>query len=255
MVAQTAELPNLRRLFIPDPGYVMIEADLERADAQIVAWEAGDEPLKQMFREGADIHTENAMAIFGCTKEGTRVGGSNSPRQKAKVGVHAVDYYCKAKTLAAELHITIHEAELFINRWFAAHPSIPQWHERTWQRLRIDRAVSNIFGFRIYYFDRIDRSLLSDALAWIASSTVSIIINKGLVNVHTNIKEAQLLLQIHDSLLLQTHKDNTPAIYSRIHDQMLIPVPYPDPLTIPVKISASDKSWGDAEEVTLPLAA
>ena len=76
MVAKTADLPNLRRLFVPDPDYIIIDVDLERADAQVVAWEADDEELKQMFREGVDIHEENSRTI-GCS------------RQQAKVGVHA----------------------------------------------------------------------------------------------------------------------------------------------------------------------
>lgn len=255
MVARTAELPNLRRLFLPDEGKVMIEADLERADAQVVAWDAGAERLKDIYRAGEDVHLINAMDIFGCTKEGALVGGSNSPRQKAKVAIHAVDYWCQAKTLAAEIGVTVHEAERFIRRYFEANPEIPLWHDRVWAQLQVERAVRNAFGFRIYYFDRIDRKRLQEALAWIASSTVSIVINKGLINVDANLPEVELLLQVHDSLLMQTANDNTPSIYPRIRDEMLIPVPYPDPLTIPVTIAASNKSWGDVKKIDLLLAA
>ena len=49
-------LPNVRKLFITDPGYVMYEADLKGADAQVVAWEAEDDDLKAAFRAGVDIH-------------------------------------------------------------------------------------------------------------------------------------------------------------------------------------------------------
>ena len=52
MVASTISLPNVKKMFIPDEGYTIIDADLEKADAQIVAWESGDEELKQIFREG-----------------------------------------------------------------------------------------------------------------------------------------------------------------------------------------------------------
>ena len=43
MVASTIALPNVKKMFIPDEGYTIIDADLKKADLQIVAWEAGDE--------------------------------------------------------------------------------------------------------------------------------------------------------------------------------------------------------------------
>jgi len=81
--------------------------------------------------------------------------------------------------------------------------------------------------------------------------TVAIVTNKGLLNIHRNLPEAQLLLQVHDSLVLQVPTHKTPDIYHDVLEQMLIPVPYHDPLTIPVNIAASTKSWGDVEEVKL----
>lgn len=226
-----------------------MEADLERADAQVVAWDADDRELMDIFRSRADIHTENAIAIFNCTREGAFVGGSNSPRQKAKQGVHAVNYNARAKTLAATLGITVAEAERFIRGWFAAHPAIKRRHEQVWQQLRIERAVYNKFGFRLYYFDKVEEKSLGEVLAWIASSTVSITINKGLINVHNNVPETELLLQVHDSLLMQSHKSHVPQVYQKILDNMRVSIPYPDPLIIPVDISVSSKSWGNVVDL------
>ena len=47
MVAQSIPLPNIRKIFIPDPVYILIDSDLAGADAQVVAWEADDEDLKK----------------------------------------------------------------------------------------------------------------------------------------------------------------------------------------------------------------
>ncbi len=49
---------------------------------------------------------------------------------------------------------------------------------------------------------------------------------------------------------MQTHKSNYPQILSSIVKEMSIPIPYDDPLTIPVSISVSNKSWGDVESHT-----
>lgn len=84
-------LPNVKRFFRPDPGYIMFDVDLAGADAQIVAWEANDEPLKQAFRDyaagiGPKIHCINAKDIFG---DLAGPDGKKDPYySRAKAGVH-----------------------------------------------------------------------------------------------------------------------------------------------------------------------
>lgn len=74
--------PNVKELFRPDPGYILWDADLEQADAQIVAWESDDDILKEIFRDpNLDLHTENAKMIFGSCPE-----KSHPNRKKAKAG-------------------------------------------------------------------------------------------------------------------------------------------------------------------------
>ena len=85
-------LPNVRRFFLPDPGYILWDVDLAGADAQIVAWEANDEPLKEAFRkhakgEGPKVHCINAQDIFG-PKAGTGSDEIQPYYGRAKAGVH-----------------------------------------------------------------------------------------------------------------------------------------------------------------------
>ena len=58
-------LPPIRSLIQPDPGWVLVDADFDRADAQLVAWSANEPRLKVIFQSGMDIHTENAARIYG----------------------------------------------------------------------------------------------------------------------------------------------------------------------------------------------
>jgi len=104
--------------------------------------------------------------------------------------------------------------------------------------------VRNAFGFRRYYFERIE-GLLPEALAWIPQSTVAITINKGLLNLYRNLKQVQILLQVHDSLVFQYPKSEHPHILTEVKKQLQIVIPYPDPLIIPVNIKTSEKSWGE----------
>jgi len=234
MVAQTIELPNLRKMFIPDPDHVIIDADLERADAQVVAWDADDEGLKDIFRAGLDIHAENAKAI-GCT------------RKQAKEGVHAVDYDVSAGTLSTTLNCTTYKAQQFIDSWLGAHPKIRIWQKSIKFELETTRTIRNKFGFRRFFFDRLTPPTFHSALAWKPQSTVAIVTNKGLLNIYKNLPQVELLLQVHDSLVMQTHISNYPSILSLIIKEMSIPIPYDDPLTIPVSLSVSEKSWGEVK--------
>jgi DNA polymerase-1 len=241
MVAQTTELPNIRKLFLPDPGYVIADCDLAQADAQVVAWEADDDELKGIFRDAsADLHNENAKAIFGnCL-------GRN--RQLAKAGVHAVNYGAKPRTLATALGVTMREAEHFTNQWFLAHPGIKEWHRRVDLDLARNRQVQNRFGNVRYYFDRVEH-LLPQALAWIPQSTVALVINRALVEVDEKLRgRVEPLMQVHDSLVMQIPRAHFPSVLPELKRCMEVVVPYDDPLIIPVGIEVSEASWGEVTE-------
>lgn len=236
------KLPNIRKLFLPDEDYFIFDCDLEQADAQVVAWDANDEPLKTIFRDPSlDLHDENCKAIFGHYP----VGRYKPLRKRTKAGVHATNYGASARTLARTLGITTHEADKFQRLWFSAHPAIKEWHHRLESELQACRTVRNAFGYKRYYFDRIE-GLLPQALAWIPQSTVALCINKGMLNLDT-LKDVQLLLQVHDSIVGQYHKSCDPDIRPLIREALLITVPYDDPLVIGVGITISDKSWGDVQ--------
>ena len=242
MTASTLALPNMRKMFVPDEDYTIIDVDLERADAQVVAAEAGDQELRDLFSSGLDVHSENAKDIFKLNREPTY-----EERQKAKQGVHACNYGVTAKTLAPYLGSTIKDAEGFIDRWFSAHPKIKNWHDRVMFDLRTERSVKNAFGYRIYFFDRVDPKLRNQALAWIAQSVVAIVTNKGLVNIDENLQDwdVQLLLQVHDSIVCQAPTKYCPDVFNEVLNQMKVEVPYDPPLIIPNTLEASEKSWGD----------
>ncbi len=250
-------LPRVKEMFVPDPDHIMFDADLAGADAQVVAWEAGDEKLKEGFRTGAPIHLLNARDLFDdpqlqtCTdKEAKANPRLNTFRQKAKVGVHATNYGCRERTLASHLGISVAEATRFQDRWFSTHPEIEQWHRAVEHSLQTTRTVTNKFGYRRQYFDRISE-ILPQALAWIPQSTVALCINRGWVQLVRSGLPAEILLQVHDSIVGQFHRrhlDNDPAFPKRIIEAMTVVIPYDDPLIIPVSIGISDKSWGHCKE-------
>ncbi|CAK0777681.1 hypothetical protein CCP3SC15_580009 [Gammaproteobacteria bacterium] len=221
-------LPNIRKIFIPDPGFTFFDMDLDRADLQVVVWEADDQELKQMLREGVDVHAENARAL-------------NCSRQMAKTWVHGTNYGGSPRTMAINCGLSVAQASAMQKRWFQIHPGIERWHRRVEAQLHTKRFVENRFGYRRFYFDRVE-ALLPEALAWIPQSTVAITINRIWLNIYNNLPEVQVLLQVHDSLAGQYPKSFD---QSRILPYTRITIPYEDPLTIPIGIKTSDVSWGD----------
>jgi DNA polymerase I-like protein with 3'-5' exonuclease and polymerase domains len=250
-------LPRVRKIFIPDPGYTIFDADLSGADAQVVAWEAEDDDLKAAFRSGVKIHEKNAIDMFG--ERYTSAAGSRSDKgtpkgklyDELKRGVHAIDYGATSRTLHLNPDIAwpMVEAEGFRRRWFARHPGILVWHQRVQRNLATSRTISNRFGYRIIFFDRID-SIFPEALAWAPQSTVAETCFRGALQLKDRCPWTELLLQVHDSLVFQvpSHRDDCiPQIRSALPNE----VPYPDPLVIPWGLKSSTKSWGDCEEVPL----
>lgn len=228
--------------------------DLARADLQVVAWDSGCARLKELFKEEAkdptkNVHWTNTIEMFGKDKMGQK-----KYYDLGKKCGHAADYLVTAKSLAQQAGILVSEAERFIHRWFQLHPEILLWHKRIAGQLAASREVRNAFGYRRFYFDRIE-DCLPEAVAWIPQSTIALVINHALCNIAENLgfevmgdMAVELLLQVHDSLLMQVLTAMLDEMIPKIREQALITIPYPDPLVIPVGFKVSDVSWGDVKD-------
>lgn len=257
------EKPAIRSLIVPDPGYVLCDADLGGADAQVVAAEAEDTLLLDAFAAGLDVHSLNAEMVFG--EKYTRAAGTNKTgerghlRQQTKQAVHGTNYGASARTIASTLGWTVHEAEIFQRKWFSLHPGIRNWHRHVESTLRSTRTATNRFGYRIIYYDRVD-GLLPEALAWIPQSTVALTTFYGAKQVDdalnaNGVEQVEWLLQVHDSLVFQIRREAIDRLLPLVEKLLRVPIPYDRPLTIPWKIGISAKSWHHCEPWEAPKAA
>jgi len=261
-------LPNIRKQFIPDPGYAIVDMDLSGADAQVVAWEADDEPMKQAFRDGIKIHVFNARTMFEEWADKTTAEIKKSPVYgHAKILCHATNYVGSAPTIATNVGWPISLVEDFQERWFIKHPGILEWHRRTERHLdgsecwrcyaRPDPGtfctrcnaplgghVKNAFGYRIRFFDRVER-LLPEAVAWVPQSTVAIVTQRALLILAREFPTVEVLLQVHDSLVFQILLKEI-ELLDKIKERLdRIEIPYPDPLFIPWGVAVSEANWGE----------
>jgi DNA polymerase-1 len=248
-------LPNVRKLFVPDNGYTFFDMDLDRADLQVVVWEADDPELKSALHLGVDMHLLNAYTLAGKSlppleelcetheKYSSHRIPFKKERQLAKSFIHGTNYGGGARTMAVAAGVTVHQADKFQQLYFGKYPGLKDWHERTLAQLTKHRFVQNAFGYRRYYFDRTD-GLLPEALAWIPQSTVANVINRAWVEIYKNLPEVQVLLQVHDSLAGQFPTREKARLLPLMLQHSRITVPYDDPLVIPVGIKTSELSWG-----------
>lgn len=251
------QLPNVRKMFIPDPGKVIVDCDLAGADAAVVAWEADDKLLMQFFREGKSIHLQNGHDLIGA--EFDQAPGHHKDMgtlkgrlyDQLKRFVHATNYLGSAYNLALNPAVgwpkSVCEARQ--RRWlYDLHPGILEWHHRTEHAIYKTRSVRNRFGYRIVYFDRID-SVLTQAVAWGPQSTVAEVCFRGALQLRRSIPWVEFLLQVHDSIVFQIpiHRWAEASTLDTLRRHLEVPVPYPDPLIIKWGIASSSKSWGDCK--------
>ncbi len=244
--------PNIRALFEPDPGYLLVDADLSGADALVVFAEAGEWSTVERVRAGVKIHAETAEAFWGERYVSASGDTKNKNTQRgrmyadAKGASHGTNYYAGGRTIALNRGWPAAEGDRFKHMWFKLHPGVKQWHEKTELELRETRSTSNAFGYRIHWFDRID-SLMPKALAWQCQSAVAITTKRARKQVRLRFPFVEFLVQVHDSLVFQVPKSKVDLL-PEIALALEVEIPYrPAPLIIPWKLSTSEKSWGEAK--------
>lgn len=235
-------LPNIRKLYIPDPGYTLFDIDLASADLRIVTWESDCKLMKEWFHAGYDPYTMVAREYY----RDPSLHKDDPRRQKFKSLCHATNYLGLAENIAGNSNIGLGVAEVArVQQWyFTLFPEIKKWQDNLIETVNKERTIRNAFGYTFTFLGRLDKNSYNEAAAWVPQSTVGILINHAMVNIDKSLPEVQLLLQVHDSLVGQ-YPTSMPEMREQILAQSRIEIPYADPLIIPVGINTSEKSWGD----------
>jgi DNA polymerase I-like protein with 3'-5' exonuclease and polymerase domains/uracil-DNA glycosylase len=233
-------LPNVRKLFIPDPGYEFFDIDLDSADLRIVVWESDCKEMKAMFAEGLKPYVEVAKEYY----RDPSIDKHHPSYKLFKALCHGTNYLGTPSGLAGRIGLNVSEVERIQKWYYGKFPEIETWQEDLKRRATSDRYVENVFGYRYYIFDRLEGNVINQVVAWVPQSTVACLINRGYHNIHTREKDIHVLLQVHDSLAGQYPAELRDQCLGRIVEHCSVPLPYEEPLVIPVGIVSSDRSWG-----------
>jgi DNA polymerase I-like protein with 3'-5' exonuclease and polymerase domains len=141
------------------------------------------------------------------------------------------------------LGLLVHEIDKLQKWYFGRNPEIAKWHKELKSQVLNRGWIENVFGYRRYFWNKKEPTIMQIAAAWKPQSTVGLLINKGAVALDKYEPDVQVRLQVHDSLAgtFPTAKSYLPDV---IKSRCEIPLPYEVPIIIPVDIKTSSVSWG-----------
>lgn len=225
--------PNLRYVFVSDPGMKLGQIDLEQVEARDEGFICGCLFNDWSFLNAAetgDLHTANARLVWpelpwtGDLKKDREIADrifyrDFSYRDLAKRGGHLTDYMGTAWTMARALKIPIDVADEFQARFcrgrvadtrrnrpaiLPAFPCIPRYWRWVAEQLEVDGVLETPFGRRRHFFGRPqDDTTLREAIAFLPQSTTADRMNLGLWRVWKKMPQVQLLAQTYDSITFQ----------------------------------------------------
>lgn len=292
---------KLRDVFTADPGYYMMNIDLEQADGRNVGaicynlfidmqreeiYElAKDDPRLASYVkdkqwagpvgealaaayldacEGGDLHTTVCKMVWPDSLngepwpveesewkkfcDGIIAHGQDSFRQLSKKGGHGTNYYGTPRTMSKHLHTPVPIIQTFQNNYFTAFPAIPLWHNWVIKQIIETGTITTPFGRRRMFFGRPkDASTWRKAIAYAPQSMTGEQIDRGLLQVWRAFPQAQLLNQVHDSILLQVPFLRLRELAPKILDvmQVTLELKHGRKFTIPLD-AAGGWNWGYA---------
>jgi DNA polymerase-1 len=250
---RTEEGRKIRRAFVAEPGHKLLSVDYSQIELRLAAHVAEVEPLKQAFRDGADIHAMTASQVFGVPAEGM----DPMVRRRAKAINFGIIYGISPFGLGQQLGIPQAEAKAYIDAYFARYPGIRDYMERTKMRAREMGYVTTLFGRRCHVPGIKDsnparRSFFERAaINAPLQGTAADIIKRAMIRIPDALAakklKARMLLQVHDELLFEVPDAELEATAALVKNVMeAAPLPALE-LSVPlVADTGAADNWADA---------
>jgi DNA polymerase I len=217
---------RIRQAFVPAPGWRFVAADYSQIELRILAHFSGEEALRDAFRRDEDIHTRTAAEILGVTSEAV----TPEMRRLAKVVNFGILYGISGFGLAQAASIGREQAQRFIANYFAAHPKVRAYIDRTVEEGRARGYVTTLLGRRRYLPELASRNpAVRGAAERMAANapiqgTASDIIKLAMVRLAATLAErglrSRMLVQVHDELLLEAPEAECAAVRALLQEVM-----------------------------------
>ncbi len=237
---------RIRNCFVAEKGKTFVSADYAQFELRLAAALAGDQKLIDDFNAGLDIHTKTAADAFHVPMDQV----TKAQRRAAKVINFGVLYGMSPKGLADAADMSFYEAKHFIDDYFKLRAPIRKYLDDTLEKGRTNGYVETLFGRRRPCPDLSAPNYLVRSAAERAAANMPIqgteadLMKKAMLAVSKVLpKGAQIILQIHDSLIIECFDQQVDEVKQLLIENMESVAP-----ELPVKLAVdatTGKDWGE----------
>jgi len=233
------ELADLvREAFIAEEGFLFLGADYSQLELRLAAHLSQDENLLAAFKNNLDIHSQTAKLVFGEENLETR--------RLAKAINFGIIYGMQAKGLAERLRIPISQAQKIIERYFHFYPGLKKMREDLIEKAKIYGYAETLSGRKLSLPEIYSNSYREKSEAERIAVNMPIqglgadIIKKAMIAIDRAlyeefIKEANLILSVHDELVLEVKEEKIDAISKIVKEKMEKAILLSLPLEVKIK--------------------
>ncbi|MDE7243073.1 MAG: DNA polymerase I [Oscillospiraceae bacterium] len=217
---------ELRRMFVAEPGKVLVDADYSQIELRLLAHISGDQAMQEAFLSGEDFHTVTASQVFGVPVENV----TGEMRRAAKAVNFGIVYGISAFSLSQDLGVTTTDAKAYMDAYFERFPGVKQYMEDVVERARKNGYVETLFRRR-RALPEIKASKFATrsfgervALNMPIQGTAADIIKLAMVKVFDRLKKeglaAKLIMQVHDELIVECPEEETERVAALLEEEM-----------------------------------
>jgi len=235
----------IRKVFVPAPGYLLMDADYSQIELRLLAHLSGDEQLIEAYRLDEDIHRITAAKVFHTPFEEV----TDLQRRNAKAVNFGIVYGISSFGLSQDLTISRKEAESYIEQYFATYPGVKAFLDETVKMAKELGFVTTLFGRRRPIPELTSSNFMQRsfgervAMNSPLQGTAADIIKIAMIRVWDRIKRerlrSRLILQIHDELLVEVAEDEVEKVKVILFEEMQGAAILKVPLTIDLNVGGN----------------
>ena len=214
----------IRKVFVPQDGYVFVDADYSQIELRLLAHMSGDEVLIGAYNEAQDIHRLTASQVFNIPFEEV----TDLQRRNAKAVNFGIVYGISSYGLSEDLSISPKEAKKYIDHYFETYPKIKEFLDGTVAKAKEEGCVRTIYNRRRPVPELTSSNFMQRAFGErIAMNsplqgTAADIMKIAMIKVDRRLRnmKSRIILQVHDELLIETAPEELEAVKQILQEEM-----------------------------------
>ena len=241
---------EIRKMFVPKPGCVLVDADYSQIELRVLAHIAQDAAMQEAFCAGNDIHTATAAQVFDVKPEEV----TPLQRRHAKAVNFGIVYGISEFSLAEDIGVSRYEARAYIDNYLANYRGVRNYMKKVVEDAREIGYTETMYGRKRYIPELkssnfnvrsgAERIALNTPIQGTAADLIKLAMIRVEAALNKYFPEAELLLQVHDELIVECPEEIAEPVAELISREMEGVAKLSVPLTADAKFG---KSWYDAK--------